>query len=248
MGQVGLHALTGLVVGDRLSAHVQSRVGRRALMFGFLLGNILPDLDFLAVVGLYPVNRGLALNLHRSFTHSLLAAVALGLGCYVAGLLMRDNYVRYLGYGLALGTVAHFVEDIFLWFTPVDIFWPASVYGLIPPVDIWGWFHTPILVGRLLGAGELAAFALYYGHLARLALAYETDAEAVPLVRRMAAVCWVAWALLTALCFDLAGTRFDLYFYVPMGLVFMPACLYLTWRMQSTIEFIGVFGQPHQNK
>jgi membrane-bound metal-dependent hydrolase YbcI (DUF457 family) len=244
MGQVGLHALTGLVLGDRLCEHVHSRPERRALMFGFVLGNIAPDLDFLAVVGVYPVNHSLALHVHRGFTHSLLAAVALGLGFYLAGLLMRDNYMRYLGYGLALGTVAHFTEDIFLWFAPVDIFWPASVYGLVPPVNIWGWFSTPILTGRLLGAGELAAFAMYYDHLVRLARAYESDVEAVPATGRMATVCWIAWAVLTALSFDLDSTHFDMYFYFPMGLIFMPACLYITFRMRTTIEFVGLFGPP----
>lgn len=245
MGQVGLHAITGLAVGNYLlTPLVPHSTGRRALMYGFVLGNILPDLDFLAVVGMYPVNQTLALHLHRGFSHSLLAAVALAAGFYVGATLLQDIYLKFLGYGLSLGCVAHFVEDIFLWFTPVDIFWPASIYGLIPAVDLWWWYDTPTLAGRLMGAAEFAAFALYYEYLSRLALDQQTNLEHVPMLRRMVVVCWVIWAILSALAIDIPHTRFDIFLYVPMGIVFMPACLYLTWRMQNTIETFGLHEPP----
>ncbi|HYF93156.1 MAG TPA: metal-dependent hydrolase [Symbiobacteriaceae bacterium] len=241
MGQVGLHGLTGLVVGEYLlSSYVEKPAARRALLFGFTMGNLIPDLDFLAVVAMYPQDQALAMHLHRGFSHSLLAATALIVGFYAAGALMRDLYVRYLGYGLALGIVAHFTEDIFIWFSPVDIFWPASVFQIIPPVNLWHWWSTPPIVGRLLGAAEFGAFALYYDYLVRLAVAYGTNEEIVPLARRMATACWTTWALLTALALDLPNRTFDLTLYVPMGIIFMPAVFYITWRMQATIEVLAV--------
>lgn len=245
MGQVGLHALTGLVVGQQLlSDSVRGGEARRALLFGFVIGNIIPDLDFIAVVGVYPVNHTLAWHLHRGFSHSLLASFAIGIGFYIAAVLMRDNYVRWLGYGLALGVASHFVEDIFIWFSPVDIFWPASVFGVIPPVNIWEWFTTPPLVGQLLGAAEFAAFGIYYDYLASLAVSLGTNREMVKPTRRMATVCYLIWAVLTALCFDIPEPTFTLYLYIPMGVVFMPAVLYITWRMQDTIELLSHYRHP----
>ncbi|HWI53791.1 MAG TPA: metal-dependent hydrolase [Symbiobacteriaceae bacterium] len=241
MGQVGLHGLTGLVVGEYLlSSFVEKPEARRALLFGFSLGNFLPDLDFLAVVAMYPQNHTLAMHLHRGFSHSLLAVVALLVGFCGAGLLMRDTYVRYLGYGLALGVASHFTEDIFIWFAPVDVFWPASVFHLIPPIDLWSWWDTPPVIGRLLGASEFAAFALYYDYLVRLAVAFKTNQDMVPHVRHMATACWIIFAVLTALAVDLPNKTFEMALYVPMGIVFMPAVFYTTWRMQATIEVLAV--------
>ncbi|HWI52675.1 MAG TPA: metal-dependent hydrolase [Symbiobacteriaceae bacterium] len=241
MGQVGLHGLTGLVVGEYLlSSYVEKPAARRALLFGFSLGNFLPDLDFLAVVAMYPQNHTLAMHLHRGFSHSLLAAVALFVGFCGAGLLMRDTYVRYLGYGLALGVAAHFTEDIFIWFAPVDVFWPASVFHLVPPIDLWSWWETPPLIGRLLGASEFAAFGLYYDYLVRLAVAFGTNQDMIPSVRRMATSCWIIFAVLTALAVDLPNKTFEMALYVPMGIVFMPGIFYITWRMQATVEMLAV--------
>lgn len=241
MAQVGVHGLIGLVGGEYLaSKYLHNVADRRAFLFGFTLGNMAPDLDFLAVVGLYPVDHALAMHLHRGFSHSILAALALLVGFYLVSLLMNDRYVLYLGYGLALGVACHFTVDVFVWFSAVDIFWPASVYGQIPPVNLWGWFHTPLLLGRLLGASELAAYAYYFDCLVRLAVSLGTNREVVPQTRRMATICWILWALLTALAFDVSNPSFELYLYVPMGIVFVPACFYLTWRMQTTIELLAI--------
>lgn len=249
MGQVGLHALVGLAVGEHLVAPwVEDRVGRRAAMFGFVMGNIAPDLDFLAVIGMYPVDQYMAMHLHRGFTHSLLAALGSVIGFSIASALMRDKYMKYLGYGFALGTIGHFTKDIFVWFSSVDIFWPASIFGVIPRIDAWFWWTTPPLLGRLMGAAELAAFGLYYDHLVRLAREHQTDLQMIPILQRMSAICWVSWALLTALALDLPSTTFDMYMYIPLGVIFMPTCIYLTWRLQTTIEFVGLFGRVHTQK
>lgn len=242
MGQVGLHGLTALVVGEHfLSRFVESKAGRRALLFGFTMGNFAPDLDFLAVVAMFPRDHSLAMDLHRSFSHSLLAATALAAGFWLLGQLMSHTYARYLGFGLALGVIAHFMEDIFIWFAPVDIFWPASIFGMIPPVNLWWWWSTPPLIGRLLGAAEFAAFALYYDYLVRLAVAFGTDTQMIPSVRRMATACWIIFAMLTALAVDLPTSTFDMALYVPMGIIFMPAVFYISWRMQTTIEFLAIY-------
>ncbi|HEY3363779.1 MAG TPA: metal-dependent hydrolase [Symbiobacteriaceae bacterium] len=245
MAQVGIHALTGLVLGEALlSGSVPSRTRQRALIFGYVLGNIVPDLDYLAAVGAYPVSHTLALHLHRGFSHSLLAALALLVGFFVSSWLMDDPYLRYLGYGLAAGVATHMALDIFVWFAPVDVFWPASEFGIIPPVNLWWWYNAPVLVGRLLGAFEFGAFGLYYDHLAKLAISYRTDLDAVASLERMATVCWITWAVLSALSLDVKADTYDIWFYIPMGLIFMPSCLYLTWRCQATIEQVGLVGAP----
>jgi hypothetical protein len=245
MGQVGLHGLTGLTVGRyMLSSSVQNPTARRALLFGFQLGNLIPDLDFLAVVAMYPRDHALAMNLHRGFSHSALGAISLLVGFYSIAALMKDQYVRYFGYGLALGVCAHFTLDIFVWFSPVDVFWPASLFHLIPPVNIWSWYTEQPLTSRLLGAAEFAAFGLYFDYLVSLAVTHQTNADMLQHVRRFSTFCWTVFAVLTALAFDVPNPTFELYLYVPMGIVFMPACFYITWRMQATIELLGLENPP----
>lgn len=241
MGQVGLHGIFGLVVGEHLiTPFVKQEADRRAVMFGFVFGNLAPDLDFLAVVSLFPLDPDVAVSLHRGFTHSLLGALAMFTAFWVGSLLIRDRYMRYMGIGLALGVMGHALKDLFLWFTPVDIFWPLSVYGVVPPINLWSWWTTPPLMGRLMTAAELAAFGLFYDYLTRLALEQRTNLDLVPTLQRMSTICWIAWVLQTALSLDLPETMIDMYLYIPMGLVFMPVCLYLTWRLQNTIEHAGV--------
>jgi hypothetical protein len=240
MAQVGLHGLAGLVIGERiLPLFVQNRTARRALLWGFLLGNMLPDLDYLAVIATYPVDQRLAMHLHRSFSHSALAVLAVAVGFEIISLLLRDQYARFLGYGLAWGIVAHILFDILVWFSPVDVFWPASVWGIIPPVNLWSWWRTPFIVGQVLGASEFLAFAFYYDRLAAVGQALQTNLDDLPMVRRMATLCFLTWAILTGLAIDIPVTTYNALVYVPMGIVFMPAVLYLTWRMQPTIEYLA---------
>lgn len=242
MGQLGLHAITGLVLGEHLvSRYAHDNVGRRAITFGYILGNLIPDLDFIAVAARFPVEGLEALQLHRGFSHSVLAASTMMLGFYLAGRLMQDRYMRFMGYGLSLGVITHFVQDIFLWFEAVDIFWPASLFGIIPRVDLWTWWWTtPPMLERMMGAGELLAFYFYYLYLMRLAREMQTDLDVIPALRRMANVCFITWAIFTAFAADMNFNQFVVAYYVPMGVVFVPACFYLTWRMQTTIEFLGL--------
>lgn len=243
MAQVGLHGMIGLLAGIKLlTPYFSDRVSRRGLMFGYVVGNLAPDLDFLAVVGMYPVDHTLAFHMHRGFTHSLLAAAATALGFSLAARLMQDRYFRFLGYGFALGIVTHFLVDLLIWFAPVDVFWPLSVWGVVAPVNLWGWWKTPLTLGRLLGAAELAAFGLYFDCLGRSAITFRTDLEMLAPLRRWSAVCWTSWAFLSALAFDLLNPSYDFYVYFPVGIVFIPACFYLTWRMQVTIELLGLYG------
>lgn len=243
MAQVGVHGLVGLFVGELvLTRFVKSRLARRALVWGFVVGNILPDLDYVAVIPTYPVDRILALHMHRTFSHSLGAAMAIWIAFEVIAFLLRDEYARFLGYGLAWGVIGHILLDILVWFSPIDVFWPASVWGIIPPVNLWGWYNTPFLVGQLLGAAEFLAFALYYDRLAALGQALGTNPDDLPMVRRMATLCLLIWAVLTGLAIDIPVETYNAFVYVAMGLIFMPAVLYLTWRMQPTIELWAVRG------
>jgi hypothetical protein len=241
MAQVGLHGLAGLVIGERiLTRFVKNRIARRALLWGFVVGNIMPDLDYVAVVATFPVDQTLALHLHRSFSHSLLAALAVALGFELIALLLRDQYARFLGYGLAWGIVGHVLFDMLIWFSPVDVFWPLSVWGIIPPVNLWSWWQTSFMTGQLLGAGEFLAFAVYYDRLAAMGQALGTNPEDVPMVQRMATLCLIIWAVLTGLAIDFPVMTYNAVVYVALGLVFMPAVMYLTWKMQPTIEVWAV--------
>lgn len=247
MGQVGLHGLVGLVVGKELiTAYVTDRELKKPLMFGFVMGSLAPDLDYLAAVGMYPTDPDLALHLHRTFSHSLLAVATVLVGFSILAFILNDDYLKYLGRGFALGILAHLTLDIFVWFSPVDVFWPASVYGIIPPVNLWRGYAPPEVLVRLLGAAELAAYALYYGYLAKAARRLGTDQEMLPMLDRMAAFCWDCWAVLSALAIDPRTTLNPLYAYIPIGVIFVPGCFYLTWRLEPTIEELAAAGDTEK--
>lgn len=251
MAQVGLHGLAGLVIGERiLTKFVKNRTARRALLWGFVVGNIMPDLDYVAVVATYPVDQILAMHLHRSFSHSLLMALAVGVGFELIALLLQDQYARFLGYGLAWGIVGHGLFDTLIWFSPVDLFWPLSVWGIVPPVNLWSWWSTSFMTGQLLGAGEFLAFFAYYDRLAYLGERLGTNPDDLPMVRRMATLCLLIWALLTGLALDVPVKTYNALVYIALGLVFMPAVMYLTWKMQPTIELwaVNVRGAGKTNK
>jgi hypothetical protein len=83
-----------------------------------------------------------------------------------------------LGWGA--GFVLHAVADFFFWIAPVDLTWPLSVWGLVPPVSLLGgpsesW---PAWIGDvLLPAAEHGTMGLYFSAL-RLCCAGGLEAAA----------------------------------------------------------------------
>lgn len=237
MPQVGFHGAIGILGSQTVLARLALRPAlRRTLIFGFILGNIMPDFDLLATVMTWLIDKEIALSLHRGFTHSLFAALLVAGGFSAGAALLGEKKARLLGLGAALGIITHSVADIFAWFAGVDLLWPLGFYGLPSKINIWSNWITPPLVSRLLAAMEFLAWALYYRWLLALSLRYGTNRELQQPLQRLTAACFLCWAAYSILALYLEHGWFEALFLVPVGVVFMPLYLYVTCRARLTVE------------
>ncbi|MFZ5816108.1 MAG: metal-dependent hydrolase [Bacillota bacterium] len=236
MAQVGIHALVGLVLGEQIRRRFNPDPNAGSMALGFLVGSIAPDLDVIPVAAALPLDPELALLLHRSFSHSLFAVGVVWLVSLALSLLLRDRAIRLWGWGAGLGVGLHILLDLLFWFTPVDLFWPASALGLAGPVDLWSWWETPRLLGRLLAAAEFGAMALYFGALAARGAARGLPDRQVEAARRMQRFALGYGLLLLAASFLLGSeTIYRILMLLPMALLSLPASLYLTVAMREIL-------------
>jgi len=115
------------------------------LVWGLLLfGSILPDADFL----LEWLN--IMKNVHRTFTHSLLFVIFVGVVTYVLAKYfkqwLKTENPKHLAYAIALGVASHIIYDV--------IFYPGV--NLLYPFNWWFaegsfYFATQTLYERLGG-------------------------------------------------------------------------------------------------
>lgn len=235
MSQSGLHGVIGLYGARLVRGNAVRRVSGPAL-FGFVLGNIIPDADFFALGLTYPFNGALARSMHRSFTHSLITIAVITLIGY---LVARTRDGKGLAIGLGAGMLTHVFFDIFTWFSGVDLLWPLGLFGLPSKINLWANVHLPTAVNNLLGAGDYLCFGLFYLYLASLARRRGTDAAFLPLLKRFTALQWAFTAIYVVLSFILTGGLFEIAHYAMFILVFFPIALYVTFKMRRTIESIA---------
>lgn len=246
MAQSGLHGIVGLALSRAVGSNVSSasqhgasgerdalaEEWKKGLTFGFILGNILPDVDLLPLAITFLFNSELAMRMHRTATHSLLLSVPL----ILIGWLFLRGRTKGLVTGLGLGALTHSVLDIFLWFSSVDLLWPLGRWGIPSLVNLWSGAKLPRFVGNFLGALDYLAFALYFVSLTNIAKKKETDLEFLPRLRLFTALNLAFFALYTILSGVLSRTIFDIAHYAMFVLVFFPLAVYSTFKMRNTIE------------
>jgi len=125
MAQAGIHGIVAMAVRKWTP-------GRKWLMLGIVLGNILPDADNIAVAIATLTGKSTE-GLHRTFTHSLFFVAALIILGYIIAAITKRSTWKNLGVGLGIGVFdAH----------------PAR------PVDLVQWSRNPVadsLLDQLLG-------------------------------------------------------------------------------------------------
>ena len=240
MAQTGLHALVGL--GTAFSGLVpRERQKRRAFVFGLVLGNFIPDTDFFVVCPVYLINTAFGTSLHRSVTHSLLS---IGLVLLVSLLLMvRKKQWGYLGLGLGIGMLMHSSLDLLMWFYGVDFLWPLGYFGVHGKVSLWP--PVPEWIDNLVNnTGDYVAFALYFMALRALARRFGTNRELLPRLSYWISVLW--WLAVPYALFSFFTTRdnHDIAHYALYFLVFLPLCLYYTFKMRPTIDALADSVRP----
>ena len=95
MAQAGIHGLVGIAVRRWTPK-------KEWLMLGIVLGNMLPDMDALAVA--YATLSGMDTHgLHRTFTHSIVVIVGFIVVMYMISALTKKTRIGNLGLGLGIG-------------------------------------------------------------------------------------------------------------------------------------------------
>lgn len=243
----GTHALAGLSMGLVVGMLAQSRGrGEMALVgtaaFGFTVGALLPDIDFVLTTVLWPLDETTAERMHRTFTHSFVSLVPI---VAVSGLLYR----RMRGWGVLVlavvaGMASHTVLDLVFWFDEVGALWPLhAVTDAIPFwIDLYGGYDAPELFTKVVYGWEYGSLALYVGVLYWLSIRLGTNATYRSRLK--------LWAGLYALTFLVSMALVPLYeldtyqviVFAPSAPLFWPLAVWITYRMRETIETLATNG------
>lgn len=237
MAQAGLHGVAGICLSRHLAPVViRGDAARKAFVFGFVLGNLLPDTDFFLLGPWFLVNARQALTLHRTWSHSILviALVTLLLWAWRR----REPGGAGLALGAGLGMLLHSLVDMLVWFSAVDFLWPLGYLGVSGVVYLWSGIHVPALVRNFMGAADYLAFALFFLYLGALARRAGTDTAFLPRLRLFTNLNWIFLAVFTALGVTLTRSQFvfEVAHYAFSILVFFPISLYVVVKMRRTIE------------
>ena len=220
MAQAGIHALVGAAFRNA------SRSGE-GLLIGIILGNLVPDLDNLAVAIATVTGRSTD-GLHRTFTHSLFTAAAVVLGFYLVSWMRKNPKIGRLGLGLGIGIVTHILLDLLVWFSGVQVFWPLPIW-----VNLWQNVTPPEWFTTLMMPVEFLFMAVFLVLLVRWGRQAETDQEFLPVARTIAYVLLGLFAVFTVLAYAMPSV-----FILPYGALYLIALsvvIGVTIRMRRTI-------------
>ena len=221
MAQAGIHGLVGVAVRRWTPT-------RKLLLLGIVLGNLLPDLDNLAVA-VATVTGDSTEGLHRTFTHSLFFVLALVIVFWLVGVVMKRPSLTNLGLGLASGVLMHILLDLVIWFNGVEILWPLSSW-----VNLWEGVTPPDWFAKLLMPLEMLFFAAYFYWLGQSARRQGTNLDKVNGVR-----VWTAVQLLLFLIFIVLVYTLNSGFMTIYGAVYLLSlgvAVVVTVQMRQTIE------------
>lgn len=243
--QNGFHGVLALLAGPGLARRMPlTPPARRTFLVAFTLGNLLPDADWTAVAMVYFADPHLAPHLHRSFTHSLAAALLPLLGFSWLARLTGDREMRAAGWGLSLGVSTHIALDLIGWFSGLDLLWPLGYLGFPSYLNLWAWFELPPLLGRLLGALDYLAYAIYYSFLDGLVRGTGRGTSALPALRRLRSWMGYLTALFLVLGLLLPDFTFNLVHYSIWAVLAYPAALYWTLRLSAAIRAMADSAPP----
>jgi membrane-bound metal-dependent hydrolase YbcI (DUF457 family) len=202
--------------------------GRKWLLLGIVLGNLLPDADNLFVAVATLTGRSTE-GLHRTFTHSIFFVAALIAVFEVIALISRKKHWRNLGRGLGVGVLMHIALDLLVWFNGVEILWPLDSW-----VNLWPGIVMPDWWTRLMLPLENATLALFLIMLAELARKQGTDEAYLGWLRIWI---WVQSGL--AVVFLVMVYAMESGYLTPFGAVYLLSLFLVAGiaiRMRSTID------------
>jgi len=227
MAQAGIHGLVGLAVNKWTP-------DKTWLLLGIILGNLMPDLDNLAVAAA-TVAGLITEGLHRTFTHSLFTVAAVIVVFYIiAGLTKRKRW-GYLGLGLGIGILMHILLDLLIWFNGVEILWPLRSW-----VNLWENVNPPVWWDMLMSSLEFLFFALLFYSFYRLANKLDTNGDYLRMLRF-----WIVLQVFLFVIFTVLFLILENGLMIPYGILYLFSLVLasaVTIRMRETIQ--AVSSQP----
>ena len=124
MAQIGAHAYISVLLRKRLSY-------RRWFFPAFLLGSVLPDIDyFLSKIHEIANIPSYLSFLNKTFAHSILSTIIIYLVLLIVYELKKDKNIIHLANGLIAGIFLHISIDILFFLEKIDLFWPLPVNSI----------------------------------------------------------------------------------------------------------------------
>jgi len=191
MAQAGIHGLIGMAVRKWAPK-------AEWLVLGIVLGNLLPDTDNLAVA-IATVAKLPTEGLHRTFTHSLFAIVAILAIFYITANLTKKPRWNTLGIGLGIGVLMHILLDLLIWFNGVAILWPIPSW-----INLWAGYTPPEWFDKFMLSAEYLFLALYFVLLYSLARHYKTDQDYQKMLLIWTIIQAVLFIVFTALVYTMS--------------------------------------------
>jgi membrane-bound metal-dependent hydrolase YbcI (DUF457 family) len=227
MPQIGIHAIIGLTLRKTFAK-------TKLFAVGLVIGSVLPDIDGYGQA--YGIlfggldGRTSEQVYHRSFTHSLLFAVLVGLLFHLIGSYTKKDILKQFGWGVATGMfIAHDLPDTLIYSNGVALFWP------LPNVYLWGHVTAPPLIAKMLRSFNFLTTAIYFTYLYRMAKDTNTSTEYLPRLRFYTYTMFALWAGLFIMVFTIPEAIYD----IPDGgfllLYLFPNIFWVTWKMSETI-------------
>jgi membrane-bound metal-dependent hydrolase YbcI (DUF457 family) len=221
MAQAGIHALLG-------AATRKITPKREWLMLGIILGSLFPDLDNYAVA-IATVAKLNTHNLHRTFTHSLLAVLIAVIVFLIVAQVSKQPRWSNLGAGLGIGISLHIALDLLIWFNGVELLWPLGGW-----LNLWESVKPPAWFAKLLDPAEFLFFALFFAWLAKVAQGHKTNSDFSGVLRVWMIAMFVLLMVFTPLAYIMNKGFQTIYgvFY----LISITAAFVITIRMRQTVE------------
>lgn len=214
-----------------------SSVEAKSFAYGFVSGNVLPDVDLVVLAFTFPFNSKLAMRMHRTATHSLLIiGIIILLGVLLSTTRGGKSFYRGIGAGMAV----HSIVDIFLWFSGIDILWPLGHFGIPSEVNLWTWVKLPRIWGNFLGSTDFLMMGLFYLFLLSMARKYETNVNFQPRLRVLMNFHFIAFGCYVVASFFLSRAIFDVVQYAVLVLVSLPMTVIAIRGSKPTIERMAV--------
>ena len=221
MAQVGIHGLLVLPIKKIAPA-------KKGLLFGILLGSILPDADNFAVAAATLTGKSVE-GLHRTYTHSLIVAIGIVFLFYILSMIFKNPCLGNLGIGLGIGMAMHIGVDLLVWFNGVDIFWPfpgwLNLWENVTPPDFWMKLMNPL---------EFLFIAIFFAALGAEAKKRRTDLEFIPKLRIWTFIQSGLFGVFLVLVYTMGSGFATIH-----GAFYLISLILLVWvvfRMRKTIE------------